>query len=179
VLGTSEHCIATHASDLAVALTALRAFVLVRGPRGERRIDMDALHRLPGDRPDQETTLLPDELIEAVEIPIDVAARNSVYLKVRDRASFEWALVSAAVGLEIENGRIREARIAMGGVGTKPWRMPVVEQTLVGHAPDRKDIAAAVRRCTEGGRGWGRNDFKLDLMPRVLARAIELAGDAA
>jgi xanthine dehydrogenase YagS FAD-binding subunit len=183
VLGTSENCIANHPSDLAVALTALRATLLLRGPGGERTLEIDGLHRLPGDRPDLETNLQDGEAIEAIEVPVDAACRNSVYLKVRDRASFEWALLSAAVGLEIEDGCIRAARIAMGGVGTKPWRMATVEDALVGKAPDRASVAAAVRLAVDGARGWGENDFKIEMMPRVLGRAIEIAaqrvGDAA
>lgn len=183
VLGGSEHCIATQPSDLAVALTALRATLLLRGPQGERRLAIGDLHRQPGDQPDRETTLAPGEVIEAIEVPMEAAARRSVYLKVRDRAAFEWALISAAAGLEIADGRIRAARVAMGGVGTVPWRLEAVEQALVGREPDRETIAGAVRDAAHGARGRGQNDFKIGMMPRVLARALELAvgmgGDAA
>ena len=150
VLGTSEHCIAAQPSDFAVTLVALRAELLLHGPDGTRRIKAEELHRLPGDRPDLETTLRPGEVIEAYEIPIDAAARNSVYLKVRDRASFEWALLSAAVGLEIAEGHIRAARVAMGGVGTKPWRMHRVEDALIGA---RARPAAHRRRRAARDRG--------------------------
>jgi xanthine dehydrogenase YagS FAD-binding subunit len=175
VLGTSPHCIASHASDLAVALAALRATLTLRGPEGTRRLGIEELHRLPGEHPEQESNLRPGELIERIELPVDAAARRSVYLKVRDRASFEWALLSAAVGLQVEGGRIRAARIAMGGVGTRPWRMEAVEQALVGGTTERTAITAAAHLASEGARGWGENDFKLAMMPQVLARAIELA----
>jgi xanthine dehydrogenase YagS FAD-binding subunit len=179
VLGTSEHCIAAHASDLAVALTALRAELDLEGPDGARRIALADLCRNTEDHPERETTLRNGEIITAIEIPHSLAAARSVYLKIRDRAAFEWALLSGAVGLHLDNGRIAQARIAMGGVGTKPWRMDAVEAALVGCPPTREGVAAAVAHATEGARGWGRNDFKLTQMPTVLARAIELAGERA
>jgi xanthine dehydrogenase YagS FAD-binding subunit len=179
VLGTSETCIATHPSDLAVAFAALDAEILVSGPAGERRLPLARFYRLPEAGPERETELEAGEVIVAVEVTLDAAARRSTYLKVRDRASFEWALLSAAVGLEVEDGRVKVARIAMGGVGTRPWRMAAVEEALRGRTLDRVSIDHASRRASEHARGYGGNDFKILLMPRVLARAIELAGEAA
>ena len=179
VLGTSEQCIATQPSDLAVALLALRAELDLAGPDGARHIPLADLHLTYAEHPEIETRLKPGEVITAIEIPLDAAAAHSVYLKVRDRAAFEWALLSAAVGLEIENGRIAQARVAMGGVGTKPWHMKQVEDALCGSAPEAEAIARAAALATEGARGWGHNDFKIAMMPRVLARAIALAAGAA
>ena len=179
VLGGSEHCIATHASDFAVALVAFDARLHVRGPDGERVIPVTEFHRLPGDTPHIETVLGPGEVVTAIEVPASAAARRSHYLKVRDRASFEFALVSAAVGLDIENGRIRDARIAMGGVGTKPWRMPAVEDALRGQEPDTASFHKAAARATEGAVPRGHNAFKLDLMQRALVRALETVGGQA
>jgi xanthine dehydrogenase YagS FAD-binding subunit len=179
VLGASEHCIATHASDFAVALAAFDARVHVRRPDGEGVIPITELHRLPGDTPHIETVLGPGEVVTAIEVPASAVARRSHYLKVRDRASFEFALVSAAVGLDIENGRIRDARVAMGGVGTKPWRMPAVEAALRGQAPETASFRKAAARATEGAAPRGQNAFKLDLMQRALVRALETVGGRA
>src|SRR3954447_620195 len=132
VLGTSEHCIAAHASDLAVALVALDAAVEVRGPRGERTVPLVDFHRLPGETPHIETVLDPGEVIAALRVPATPTARRSHYLKVRERASFEFAIVSAAVALDLDGKRVREAKVALGGVGTKPWRLTQVESALVG-----------------------------------------------
>jgi xanthine dehydrogenase YagS FAD-binding subunit len=177
VLGISPHCIATAASDLAVVLTAFDATVMVDGAEGERRLTISALYRQPGDDPTRETTLAAGDIIVAVEVPVAPTTRRSVYLKVRDRASFEWALLSASVGLAVEDGRITDAAVAMGGVGTVPWRMPAVEAALLGQAPEPDVFAAAAAHATDGAVGHGNNDFKIALMPRVLARALAMAGD--
>src|SRR5215203_2170056 len=132
VLGASENCIAANPSDLAVALVALDASVEVRGANGQRTVPLTEFHRLPGDTPHIETVLEPGELITAITVPASPMARRSHYLKVRDRASFEFAVVSAAVALDLDGARIRQARVALGGVGTKPWRVPTVEAALVG-----------------------------------------------
>ena len=170
VLGTSDHCIAAHASDLAVALVALDAAVEMRGPRGQRTVLLDDLYRPPADTPHIETVLEPGEVIAAITVPASAEARRSHYLKVRDRASFEFALVAAAVALEMGGARIRQARVALGGVGTKPWRVRQVESALVGASIEPAALAA------EGARGYGRNDFKIELMQRVIVRAVETAG---
>lgn len=179
VLGVSEHCIATHASDFAVALAAFDARMRVSGPGGERVVPITEFHRLPGDAPHIESVLEPGEVVTAIEVPASAAARRSHYLKVRDRASFEFALVSAAVGLDIHDGRIREARVAMGGVGTKPWRMPAVEEALRGQTPETANFQKAAARATEGAAPRGQNAFKLDLMQRALVRALETVGGRA
>jgi xanthine dehydrogenase YagS FAD-binding subunit len=178
VHGVSEHCIATNASDMAVVFRVFSARLHLQGPTGTRTIGVEELYRLPGDRPDQETTLQPGEMIVAAELPVTATARRSVYLKVRDRASFEFALLSACVGLDMDGDTVRAARIGMGGVGTIPWRFPEVEKRLMGKRLDQKVIAAAVLATQDGARGSGHNDFKVAMMPRVLARAIEMCGEA-
>ncbi len=176
VLGTSPDCIASNPSDLAVALVALGAAVQVRGANGAtRRIPVADLHRLPGNTPDVDTVLAPGDLIETVFIPASEAARRSVYVKMRDRASFEFALVSAAVGLDIDGGAIRDARVAMGGVGTKPWAMPQVEAALRGQPATDATFHAAAALATDGAQPASQNAFKLKLMPRVLVRALQTA----
>jgi len=177
VLGGSDHCIATHPSDLAVALVALDATVHLRGLRGERRVALEAFYRVPGDTPEIETVIEAGELITAIEVPGGEAlARHAHYLKMRDRASFEFALVSAAVALDVDGDRIRDARVAMGGVATVPWRLRSVEQALVGIPTDPVGYPAAVARATAGAVPRSHNAFKVDLMPRVLLRALEIAG---
>jgi xanthine dehydrogenase YagS FAD-binding subunit len=179
VLGTSDHCIAAHASDLAVALVALDAAVEVRGPRGPRAVLLDDLYRLPANTPHIETVLEPGEVITAITVPASPAARRSHYLKVRDRASFEFALVSAAVALEMDGARIRQARVALGGVGTKPWRVRRVESALAGASLDPAALRRAAALAAEGARGHGHNDFKIELMQRAIVRAVETAGARA
>lgn len=179
VLGTSEACIAAHPSDLAVALVALDAVVELRGPDGERSVPVARLHRLPGDAPHIETTLQPGEVITAIVVPASPAARRSHYLKVRDRASFEFAVVSAAVALELEGERIKEARVALGGVGTKPWRAPEVEAALIGASLDPDGLRQVAALAAQNARGYGHNSFKIELMQRAIVRAIETAGGRA
>lgn len=179
ILGTSDHCLATHPSDVAVAFVALDATMRVEGPEGERRFPVEELFRLPGDTPHLEHTLLPGELIVEVRVPGGAHARRARYLKVRDRASYEFALVSAAVALEIEGGTIRAARIACGGVGTRPWRMRHCEAALVGRSPGRDTFQAAAALAGQGARPLQHNHFKLDLLPHTIVRALELAGDVA
>lgn len=176
VLGTSDHCIAAHASDLAVALVALDAAVEVRGRRGERTVPLDDLYRLPADTPHLETVLEPGEVILAITVPANPTTRRSHYLKVRDRASFEFALVSAAVALELDGDRIRQARVALGGVGTKPWRVRQVEAALAGADLDPAALRRAAALAATGARGHGHNDFKIELMQRAIVRAVETAG---
>jgi xanthine dehydrogenase YagS FAD-binding subunit len=176
VLGTSDHCIAANASDLAVALVALDTTLQVVGPDGRRTVPLDAFYRLPGDAPHMATVLEPGELITAITVSPSPAARRSHYLKVRDRASFEFALVSAAVALDLDGGRIRQARVALGGVGTKPWRVPRVEAALAGASLDPAVLRRAAALAAEGAQGRGHNDFKIELMQRAIARAVETAG---
>src|SRR4051794_32455536 len=179
VLGTSENCIAANPSDLAVALVALDASVEVVGTSGQRTVPLTDFHRLPGDTPHIETVLEPGEVITAITVAANPAARRSHYLKVRDRASFEFAVVSAAVALDKDGERIRQARIALGGVGTKPWRVPRVENALVGASLDPATLRKAAALASDGARGRGHNDFKIELMQRAIVRAVETAGARA
>jgi xanthine dehydrogenase YagS FAD-binding subunit len=179
VLGTSENCIAAHASDLAVALVALDGAVEVRGASGKRTVPLNDFYRLPDITPHIETVLEPGEVIAAVTVPVNAAARRSHYLKVRDRASFEFALVSAAVALDMDGPRIRRAHIALGGIGSKPWRVPRVEAALAGANLDPVAFRAAAGLAAEGAQGRGHNDFKIELMQRVIVRAVETAGARA
>jgi len=179
VLGTSDHCIAANASDLAVALIALDASVAIRGADAQRTVPLADFHRLPGDTPHIETVLEPGEVIAAITVSASPMARRSHYLKVRDRASFEFAVVSAAVALDMGGGRIREARVALGGVGTKPWRVPRVEAALAGGSLDPAALRRAASLAAEGAQRRGHNDFKIELMQRAIVRAIETAGARA
>jgi len=180
VLGGSDDCIAVHPSDLAVALVALDAVVHVRGSRGDRSVALREFHRLPGSTPHIEAELRPAEVIAAITVPPSRAARRSHYLKVRDRASFEFAVVSAAVALDMQDdGRIRQARVAVGGVGTKPWRLANVETALAGSSLQRDALRKAAARAAEGAQGRGHNDFKIELMQRAIVRAAEAAGARA
>lgn len=179
VLGTSDQCIAAHASDLAVALVALDAKVEVRRANGMRLIPLADLYRLPESTPHVETVLETGEVIAAVTVPESGAARQCHYLKVRDRASFEFAVVSAAVALETDGNRIRRARIALGGVGARPWRVPKVEEALSGASLEASTLRAAAALAAQGAHGHGHNDFKIELMQRAIVRAIEIAGATA
>ena len=179
VLGTSENCIAAHPSDLAVALVALDAVLELRGAAGQHTLPLAELHRLPGATPHLETVLEPGEVISAITVPANPAARRSHYLKLRDRASFEFAVVSAAVALEMDGGRIRRARVALGGVGTKPWRVPRVEAALTGASFDPASLQPAAALAADGAQGRGHNDFKIELMQRAIVRAVEIAGARA
>jgi xanthine dehydrogenase YagS FAD-binding subunit len=175
ILGASEACIATHPSDLCVALAALNATVRVTGRAGERVLPFADFHRLPGDTPHIDTMLQPDELITAVDLPAEGFPRHYTYLKLRDRLSYAFALVSVAVALKLEDGRIAEARIALGSVAHKPWRVPAAEALLQGRSPDRDAFAAAADALLQGARGQGHNDFKIDLARRAIPRALKQA----
>jgi xanthine dehydrogenase YagS FAD-binding subunit len=178
VLGTG-HCIAAHASDVAVALVALDAAVELHGQNGRRLVPLDSFYRLPGDAPHIATVLEAGELITAIIVPATAAAARSHYLKVRDRASFEFALVSTAVALDMEGTHIRQARVALGGVGTKPWRVRRVEEALAGASLEPSVLRRAALVAAEGAQGFGHNDFKIELMQRVIVRAIETLGARA
>jgi xanthine dehydrogenase YagS FAD-binding subunit len=172
VLGTSDHCIATHPSDMAVALVALDARVQVLGPSGERAVPVSELHTLPGDHPECETILMPGELITAVEIPPVAFATRSLYLKVRDRASFSFALASAAVALDLRDGTIRDARIALGGIATKPWRSREAEGVLIGRPPELGIFRQAATTALARASPRVHNAFKIELARRTLVRAL-------
>lgn len=176
ILGASEHCVATHPSDMAVALTALDANVVALGPTGERRIPLRRFHRLPGDEPDRDTTLERDELIVAVELPPAMPGAVSSYRKVRDRASYAFALVSVAAALRLESGAIRDVRIALGGVAHKPWRAERAEESLLGKAPTTQVLAAAADAELSAAQALPGNEFKIPLARRTLVAVLrELA----
>ncbi len=177
VLGGSEHCIATYAGDFANALLVLDATVRIAGPGGERTILVGDLHRAPGATPWVETQLAPGELILSIDVPMGLAARRSHYLKVRDRASFEWSIASAAVALDLgEDGTVRDARIAAGGVATRPWRLPQVEAALRGQRLTPALAQAAAAHAAEGAVAHGRNAYKVELIRRTVARALVETG---
>src|SRR3954449_11070240 len=151
----------------------------VHGANGKRFVPLVEFHRLPGATPHLETVLEAGEVIAAVTVPASPAARRSHYLKVRDRASFEFAVVAVAVALEMDGTRIRQARVALGGVGTKPWRVPQVEAALAGASLDPAVLRAAAALAAHGAQGRGHNDFKIELMQRAIVRAVETAGARA
>jgi xanthine dehydrogenase YagS FAD-binding subunit len=175
ILGTSEACIAVHPSDMCVALTVLEAKVRVTGPRGEREIPFADFHRLPGDAPQRDTNLNADELITAIELPAKGFSANYTYLKIRDRLSYAFALVSVAVGLELDGGNIREARFALGGVAHKPWRKAEAEAALRGRAAGEAAFAEAADIVLRDAKGFGHNTFKIDLARRTIVRALSQA----
>jgi xanthine dehydrogenase YagS FAD-binding subunit len=180
ILGQSVACIATHPSDMAVALAALDAVVQVQGPAGPRSIPILEFHRLPGDTPHIDTNLRPDELIVAVDLPPAVVAAHSRYLKIRDRASYAFALVSAAVALDLSEGRIRESRIALGGVAHKPWRALEAERSLLGQRAGDEAFRAAAKIALHTAAGSKDNYFKIALAERTVVRLLnELSGQSA
>ncbi len=183
ILGTSVECIATHPSDMCVAMAALGAVVQVTGPAGDRSILFADFHRLPGDHPEIDSTLAKDEIITAVDLPATGFAQNSAYIKVRDRQSYAFALISVAAGLEVVNGLITKAGVAMGGVAHKPWRNAQLEQELLVGRPANRDTWHAFQSALlAGAQGYGENDFKLKLAPVTVVRALEQAaheGDQA
>ena len=172
VLGTSDKCIATHPSDMCVAMAALGAIIHVQGSKGVRSIPFADFHLLPGQTPNIEHNLKPDELITHIEIPPLAFAARSHYLKVRDRASYEFALTSAAVALDIQNGTIKNARVALGGVGTKPWRSIEAEKTLIGAPANKQTYRAAAEATLAAARPNNDNAFKVELAKRTLVRAL-------
>ena len=177
ILGTSEHCIATYAGDLANSLLVLDAQIHVAGPQGERTLPLAELHRLPADTPHMETRLQSGELIVAIEVPPSAAARRSHYLKVRDRASFEWSVAAVAVALDLSaDNAVRDVRVAVGGVATTPWRLPQVEQALKGRRLDRKLCRRAGEMAADGAVTHGQNAYKVKLIQRTVTRGLEETG---
>jgi xanthine dehydrogenase YagS FAD-binding subunit len=172
IFGTSDQCVATHPSDLAVALMALDALVVTRDTDGEHPIRIAEFFRQPGSTPDQEHALRRGQLITAVEVPVRPEARRSGYLKVRDRESYEFALTSAAVGLDIQGGLVRGARIAVGGVGTVPWRLPAVEGAVTGRPPSAELWRTAAARAADGAKPLSENGFKVELIKRTVERQL-------
>ena len=175
ILGASDHCIATHPSDMCVALAALEAVVHVQSAAGKRTIRFADVHRLPGDKPEIDTHIAADDLITGIELPPEGFAAHSAYLKLRDRASYAFALVSVAAALEVDRGIISKARVAVGGVAHKPWRDPAAEALLIG----RQAIAESFDRCADAllrdAKGQGSNNFKIPLAHRAIVRALEMA----
>jgi xanthine dehydrogenase YagS FAD-binding subunit len=178
ILGWSDCCIAVHPSDMCVALAALEAKVLATGPRGDRAIPFAEFHRLPGNNPPVDTTLARNEIITAIELPPEGFASNYTYLKIRDRLSYAFALVSVGVGLKLENNIIEEARIALGGVAHRPWRIQAAELLLRGSAPERNSFAQAAESLLQGAKGFEHNGFKIELARRAILRALEQAAAA-
>jgi xanthine dehydrogenase YagS FAD-binding subunit len=175
ILGTSDSCIAVHPSDMCVALAILEAKVHVTGAAGDRVIAFADFHRLPGDTPQRDSNLESGEVITAVELPAKGFAANYTYLKIRDRLSYAFALVSVAVGLELDGGTIKEARLALGGVAHKPWRDSEAEAALRGQAADRPAFAQAADLMLREAKGFGHNTFKIELARRSIVRALSQA----
>jgi len=177
ILGTSEHCIATNPSDMCVAMATLEAVIHVQGPKGTRSIPIGDFHLLPGDTPHRETVLEPGELITHVTLPPPIGGSKQVYLKLRDRASYEFALASAAVVMDLDGENIRYVRIALGGVGTKPWRLPEAEAALTGKPANAANFRQAAEAALRDARPQSENKFKIELAKRCLAHALETAAN--
>lgn len=175
VLGTSDHCIATHPSDMCVAMAALEAVIHVESPDGKRTIPFADFHKLPGDTPHIENALKAGELVTHVDLPKTVEGAKSVYLKLRDRASYEFALTSAAVVAKVEGGHIRFVRVAMGGVGTRPWRSHEAEAALIGKPANTETFRKAAEVALAGAKPSTDNAFKVELAKRCLVRTLKLA----
>jgi xanthine dehydrogenase YagS FAD-binding subunit len=178
ILGSSEACIATHPSDMCVALAALDARVHVTGPQGARALAFNNFHRLPGNTPEIDTNLRPNEIITAIELPAKGFAANYSYLKIRDRLSYAFALVSIAAALELEGGTIKEARLALGGVAHRPWRDPTAEAALRGQKPNEDNFARAAELLLRDARGLEHNAFKIELARRGIIRTLTQAARA-
>jgi xanthine dehydrogenase YagS FAD-binding subunit len=175
IFGTSNQCIAVNPSDMCVGLATLDAVVIIAGRKGERRIPFTEFHRLPEDHPEIDNHLAKDELIIGVEIPDNNFAKNSYYLKVRDRQSYAFALVSVAAALDIDNGVIKKARLAMGGVAHKPWRLFDAEKWLIGKPISEENFKQAAQMAMAGAKGYEYNSFKLNLAPATINEALKHA----
>jgi xanthine dehydrogenase YagS FAD-binding subunit len=175
ILGHSEHCIATHPSDMAVALAALEATVNVTGVNGKRTIKFSDFHRLPGDAPHIDTTLAADEIITSIDLPAKGFADHHMYLKVRDRNSYAFALVSVAAALEMDGDTITDARLALGGVAHKPWRDEEAEAMLKNKRATRESFQPVAEFIVRDAKGFAHNNFKIELAKRTIVRALEMA----
>jgi xanthine dehydrogenase YagS FAD-binding subunit len=175
ILGTSEHCIATHPSDMAVAMMALEATVIIKGASGNRSVPLNEFYLLPGSTPQKENVLAPGELITHVTLPALPEGTRSHYLKLRDRASYEFALASAAVVVTMSGNRIRRVRVALGGVGTRPWRSPEAERALENREASEKNFRAAAEAALRDAKPLHDNAFKVELAKRVLVRTLKVA----
>ncbi len=178
ILGTSDHCIATNPSDMCVAMAALETVIHVQGPKGARAIPIGDFHLLPGDTPHRETVLEPGDLITHVTLPPPISGSKQVYLKLRDRASYEFALASAAVVMSVVGGNISYVRIALGGVGTKPWRSPEAESALTGKPANAANFRQAAEAALRNAKPQSENKFKLELAKRCLVHALQTAANA-
>jgi xanthine dehydrogenase YagS FAD-binding subunit len=174
ILGTSEHCIATHPSDMCVAMMALEATIFIEGAKGKRSVAIGNFYKLPGDTPHIENVLEPGDLITHVELP-PAAGKNQVYLKLRDRASYEFALASAAIVAKVENGHIRAVRVAMGGVGTRPWRSHEAEAALTGKPATPEHFKLAAEAALKDAKPHPENAFKVELARRCVVRTLKMA----
>jgi xanthine dehydrogenase YagS FAD-binding subunit len=179
VLGGSEHCVATHPSDMAVAMMALEATVHVTGPKGERAVALDEFYLVPGDTPDKENVLAPGEIMTHVTLPALPGGTKSHYLKLRDRAQYEFALASAAVVVQVSGGQIARARVAFGGVGTKPWRSREAEKALEGQAANGDTFSKAAEAAMGGAKPLKFNGFKIELARRALVRTLNVVTETA
>ncbi|MGH8314428.1 MAG: FAD binding domain-containing protein, partial [Steroidobacterales bacterium] len=175
VLGTSAHCIATNPSDMCVAMAALEATIHVQGAKGARVIPFGDFHLLPGSTPNRETVLEPGDLITHVTLPPPVARSRQVYLKLRDRASYEFALASSAVVITVAGGKVTRARVALGGVGTKPWRSPEAEAALAGQPVNQANFRNAAEAALRDAKPQSENAFKIELAKRCLTHALQMA----
>jgi xanthine dehydrogenase YagS FAD-binding subunit len=179
IFGVSDFCCATHPSDLAVSLVALDALLKLQGPQGTREVQLNDFYLLPGKTPEREHDIRPGEMITEILVPRKEWARQSGYLKIRDRESYEFALISAAAALDLDGSTIRDARIAVGGVGTKPWNLPAVAMALKGKTVNRSTFEAAAEQATEGARSLTQNGFKLPLLKRTVVRVLSEVGGIA
>ena len=177
ILGTSEQCIATHPSDMCVALAALEAVVQVTGKNGERAIPFAEFHRVPGDTPHLDNNLQPDEIITAIDLPAQGFAEHYTYLKLRDRKSYAFALVSVAVALDMDGDAIKETRLALGGVAHKPWRDTEAEMLLQGKSATQENFQHVADAIMRNAKGYGHNDFKIELAKRAIVRALTQAAE--
>jgi len=175
VLGTSEHCIATNPSDMCVAMAALEATIHVQGVKDSRAIPIGDFHLLPGNTPNRETVLEPGDLITHVTLPPPVVGSKQVYLKLRDRASYEFALASSAVVITVAGGNVTYSRVALGGVGTKPWRSPEAEAALIGQPADAAHFRKAAEAALRDAKPQSENGFKIELSKRCLTHALKIA----
>lgn len=178
IFGASEHCIATNPSDMCIALAALEATVHIQGPKGTRAVAFGDFHTLPGNTPQRETVLEPGDLITHVTLPPPIAGSKQHYLKLRDRASYEFALASAAIVLTIAGGKITRARVALGGVGTKPWRSPEAEAALTGKPANEATYRQAAEAALQGAKPQSENKFKIELAKRCITHALRTAAAA-
>jgi xanthine dehydrogenase YagS FAD-binding subunit len=175
ILGTSKDCIATNPSDQNVALTALEATIQIQGAKGKRNVPIAAFYLLPGSTPQRENVLEPGDVITSVTLPAPTPGTRSLYLKLRDRAAYEFALASAAIVIKVDNGKIHHARVALGGVGTKPWRSSEAEAVLQGHVADAALFRKAAEAALKDAHPASENGFKVELSKRCLIRALTMS----